>query len=52
MSGGIPLAHREHAAMKPRAVESVAGATLQAPHRAMSAQRGIPPVGVYVASRK
>ena len=24
------------------------GATLQAPHRAMSAQRGIPPVGVYV----
>jgi len=26
-----------------------AGATLQAPHRAMSAQRGIPPEGVYVA---
>jgi S1-C subfamily serine protease len=26
-----------------------AGATLQAPHRAMSEQRGIPPVGVYVA---
>jgi len=26
-----------------------AGATLQAPHRAMSAQRGIPPVGVYIA---
>ena len=26
-----------------------AGATLQAPHRAMGAQRGIPPVGVYVA---
>jgi len=26
-----------------------AGATLQAPHRAMSTQRGIPPVGVYVA---
>lgn len=26
-----------------------AGATLQAPHRAMSAQRGIPPIGVYVA---
>jgi pro-apoptotic serine protease NMA111 len=25
------------------------GATLQAPHRAMSAQRGIPPEGVYVA---
>ena len=25
-----------------------AGATLQAPHRAMSAQRGIPPRGVYV----
>jgi S1-C subfamily serine protease len=25
-----------------------AGATLQAPHRAMSAQRGIPPIGVYV----
>jgi S1-C subfamily serine protease len=25
------------------------GATLQAPHRAMSAQRAIPPVGVYVA---
>jgi pro-apoptotic serine protease NMA111 len=25
-----------------------AGATLQAPHRAMSEQRGIPPVGVYV----
>jgi len=25
-----------------------AGATLQAPHRAMLAQRGIPPVGVYV----
>jgi C-terminal processing protease CtpA/Prc len=25
-----------------------AGATLQAPHRAMSAQRGIPPTGVYV----
>jgi pro-apoptotic serine protease NMA111 len=25
------------------------GATLQAPHRAMSVQRGIPPVGVYVA---
>jgi pro-apoptotic serine protease NMA111 len=25
-----------------------AGATLQAPHRAMSMQRGIPPVGVYV----
>ncbi len=25
-----------------------AGATLQAPHRAMIAQRGIPPVGVYV----
>jgi pro-apoptotic serine protease NMA111 len=24
------------------------GATLQAPHRAMSAQRGIPPIGVYV----
>ncbi|MBV8743295.1 MAG: trypsin-like peptidase domain-containing protein [Sinobacteraceae bacterium] len=24
------------------------GATLQAPHRAMSAQRGVPPVGVYV----
>jgi S1-C subfamily serine protease len=24
------------------------GATLQAPHRAMSSQRGIPPVGVYV----
>jgi pro-apoptotic serine protease NMA111 len=26
-----------------------AGATLQAPHRAMSEQRAIPPVGVYVA---
>jgi pro-apoptotic serine protease NMA111 len=26
-----------------------AGATLQAPHRAMSVQRGIPPEGVYVA---
>ena len=26
-----------------------AGATLQAPHRPMSAQRGVPPVGVYVA---
>ena len=26
-----------------------AGATLQAPHRAMSAQRAIPPLGVYVA---
>jgi len=26
-----------------------AGATLQAPHRAMSVQRGIPPYGVYVA---
>ena len=26
-----------------------AGASLQAPHRAMSAQRGIEPVGVYVA---
>jgi S1-C subfamily serine protease len=26
-----------------------AGATLQAPHRAMSAQRGVPPEGVYVA---
>jgi S1-C subfamily serine protease len=26
-----------------------AGATLQAPHRAMSAQRGIEPYGVYVA---
>jgi S1-C subfamily serine protease len=26
-----------------------AGATLQAPHRAMAAQRGIPPVGVFVA---
>ena len=26
-----------------------AGATLQAPHRAMLAQRGMPPVGVYVA---
>jgi S1-C subfamily serine protease len=26
-----------------------AGATLQAPHRGMSVQRGIPPVGVYVA---
>jgi len=26
-----------------------AGATLQAPHRAISAQRGIPPEGVYVA---
>ena len=26
-----------------------AGATLQAPHRAMSAQRGIPPQGVFVA---
>jgi S1-C subfamily serine protease len=26
-----------------------AGATLQAPHRAISAQRGLPPVGVYVA---
>jgi len=26
-----------------------AGATLQAPHRAMSAQRSIPPLGVYVA---
>ncbi len=25
-----------------------AGATLQAPHRAMIAQRGIPPEGVYV----
>jgi len=25
-----------------------AGATLQAPHRAMSAQRGVPPYGVYV----
>ncbi len=25
-----------------------AGATLQAPHRAMAAQRGIPPLGVYV----
>jgi S1-C subfamily serine protease len=25
-----------------------AGATLQEPHRAMAAQRGIPPVGVYV----
>jgi hypothetical protein len=27
-----------------------AGATLQAPHRAMIAQRGIPPEGVYVAT--
>jgi S1-C subfamily serine protease len=26
-----------------------AGATLQAPHRAISAQRGIPPQGVYIA---
>ncbi|MFI4869212.1 MAG: trypsin-like peptidase domain-containing protein [Steroidobacterales bacterium] len=26
-----------------------AGATLQAPHRAISAQRGIPPEGVYIA---
>ena len=26
-----------------------AGATLQAPHRAMSIQRGVPPVGVYVS---
>ena len=26
-----------------------AGATLQAPHRAMAAQRGIPPEGVFVA---
>jgi len=26
-----------------------AGATLQAPHRSMSAQRGVPPRGVYVA---
>jgi pro-apoptotic serine protease NMA111 len=26
-----------------------AGATLQTPHRPMSAQRGVPPVGVYVA---
>ncbi|HEX2788797.1 MAG TPA: trypsin-like peptidase domain-containing protein [Steroidobacteraceae bacterium] len=26
-----------------------AGATLQAPHRAISAQRGIPPLGVYIA---
>jgi pro-apoptotic serine protease NMA111 len=32
-----------------RRIVEWAGATLQAPHRPMSAQRGIPPVGVYVA---
>src|SRR5579862_2788284 len=37
MSGGIPLAHREPAAVKPRAVESVAGATLQTVAAAMVA---------------
>jgi pro-apoptotic serine protease NMA111 len=40
------------AALSGRDVERVvqwAGATLQAPHRAISAQRGIPPEGVYVA---
>ncbi|MCI0433934.1 MAG: PDZ domain-containing protein, partial [Gemmatimonadetes bacterium] len=40
----VPLAGRD--------IERVliwAGATLQAPHRAMAAQRGIPPEGVFVA---
>ncbi|HTW37315.1 MAG TPA: trypsin-like peptidase domain-containing protein [Steroidobacteraceae bacterium] len=32
-----------------RRIVQWAGATLQAPHRPMAAQRGIPPVGVYVA---
>jgi S1-C subfamily serine protease len=40
------------AALSGRDVERLvqwAGATLQAPHRAISAQRGIAPVGVYIA---
>jgi pro-apoptotic serine protease NMA111 len=45
----IDIATAELPGMDVERLVEWAGATLQAPHRAMSVQRGIAPVGVYVA---
>ncbi len=50
--GGEQTFHVKTASLSGSDIDRVvewAGATLQAPHRAISAQRGIPPEGVYVA---
>ena len=44
----VPLATAALTGMDIDRIVMWAGATLQAPHRAMIAQRGIPPEGVYV----